>query len=130
MPFAEISVLLSMIRILTVIHAELHQDLLKSLPRAHVQGEKRSVCPSVVVVNTKMASSGHVGVRANVDAIKLSTSLCFKSKTHGRIARNVEFCAHNAYLPHLCITGHVFSSSITRALWSTYSVRSLAVACC
>ena len=99
MPFAEISVLLSVIHILTVTHAELHQDLLKSLPRAHVQGEKRSVChgPSVVVVNTKMASSGHVGVRANVGAIKLSTSLCFKSKTHGRITRNVEFCAHNAY---------------------------------
>ena len=32
------------------------------LPRTHAQGVKRSVCLSVVVVNTKMASSGHVGV--------------------------------------------------------------------
>ena len=35
-----------------------------SLPRAHAQGVKQSVCPSVVVVGTKIARSRVLGVCA------------------------------------------------------------------
>ena len=78
---------------------------------AHAHGIKKSVCPSVVVVvvvvNMIMASSGYIGAWASykydqtVKRGKKIASLHFKSRTRVWNARNLNFCVHHAYRPHL-----------------------------